>query len=81
MAPPRRAPTLSNVIKLSLDPVTFDRLKAEAGRRRDTMERTAYAILQQALPASEPPPTATPYELPEMDLSFLSRPPRTPTNR
>ncbi len=87
MAPPRRAPANSNVIKLNLDPMTFDALKAEAGLRRDTMERTAYAILQQGLAHAAAIAAATPKqpadELPEYDVSrFTSLDNlRNPTNR
>lgn len=80
MAPPRRAPANSNVIKLNLDPMTFDQLKAEAARRKDTMERTAYALLQLALAAAPKPQTAEPaLDLPGIDITPFTSP-RNPSN-
>ena len=44
-----RQPSAPNTIKLNLDFPTLDALKALAATRKETVERTAYAILQQAL--------------------------------
>lgn len=59
--------------------MTFDQLKAEAARRKDTMERTAYALLQEALAAVPKAQTPEPsIDLPGIDITPFTCP-RTPT--
>lgn len=49
MPAPTKYPTNPNVIKIALDFTTLDALKALAMKRKETSDRTAYAILQHVL--------------------------------
>ena len=73
MPPPTRYPSNPNKVTLNLDFPTMDALKALAAQRKETSDRTAFAILQHVLgvwrdqhgqqPGAAPGEYSAPYNL------------------